>query len=512
MARGWLTSSGIHANGSRFLTGLSVALLSLVAGCGTVAVHVDGPVGTHVQMYEKDKWFGGFGPDWGTGWSEALHQTVEPGGACVMEFDAKDGWYDAAVTYFPREYRLCFDLSDIVTYPETPSSMVEVRYKREVVPPKYQEVIRLWHAGRTLDVLTHVPPDVLADVLYNLGDKFKRLLGEVPAETQKRAAMGLKALLEAEEAPGPAELESWLKSLLTKEQLDQVCDWVRDGVTLTNVRWVRLGGEPREEGVPVFWRFVQSFVDVFVRQPEIRSTHVNFFEDVILRNLMVMKLETKLVNVGLLKFYAEVLTFDTTYFSDRVAPTLDLVQDIGLAEIVRPSEAEEAELARFGMTRSTRLSAEARAEAIRNGLPPVALKSTTVTAIRSQLLGALLENEMAYVVIWNNPREADPVRFLTTVVTPGPYGMARVWALRGNDELCHGVMPFQKQAPLAELASMVGAELQKGAELFVRLDKPVAVFAFGRRRLAPWTELPRDTASFLKPMHELEPGADEDEE
>ena len=487
---------------------LAVALAVVVTGCGTVAVSVEKPAGAKVELYRKAKWLGSFGPDWGTGWSKVSTGVVKTGEPCEMELDAVNSWAESTFTCFPRQYRAFFDLSSITTYPTTPTSVVEVRYVREVIPAKHQDIIRLWHAGRTLEVLTHLPPDVLADVLYNLGDKFKNILTEVRPELQEMAANSFKTLLEASDQPSPKEIESWLKSFLTKEQLAQIVEWVEDGVTLSNVKWVRLGGEPKHENVPAFWRLIKGFVDLFIRQPEIRSTHVNFFEDVIIRDLIVKRTETKLVNVGLLKVYGEIRAFDTTYYSSRVVPDIDLVQDIGIAEIVRPSAEQESELKRFGMTRSVRLDPKARAEAIRSGLPPVSLGTTKVTAIRSQVLGALLEGEMAFIVVWNNPRETDPQRFLTTVITTTPYGMARVWAIRGNDELLTASAAFDKNdAPIGMLTSWVIDVLDQRA-LFVKLDKPLAVIALGRRRLVPWKNMPRKPVSHLKASTELEPGAE----
>ena len=486
---------------------LAVALMVVAVGCGTVAVTVEEPAGTKVELYRKAKWFGCFGPDWGTGWSKVSANVVRTGDPCEMELEAMNSWAESTLTCFPRQYRALIDMSNITTYPTTPTSMVEIRYAREVIPAKHQDVVRLWYAGRTLDVLAHLPFDVLADVLYNLGDKFKDILGEVSPELQAAAAASFEKLVVAAQQPSPREVESWLKSFLTKEQLAQVCDWVRDGVTLRTVTWGPIGGEPKHKNVPVLWRLIKGTIELVIRQPKIRSTNVNFFEDVILRGLIVKRVETKLVNVGLLKFYADIKTFDTTYYSDRVVPDMDLVQDIGIAEIVRPTVAQEQELQRFGMTRAVRLDPKARAEAIRSGLPAVGLKVTKVTAIRSQLLGALLEGEMAFIVIWNNPVETDPERFLTTVITTTPYGMARVWALRGNSDLGSVTAAFDKNTtPVGMLASWVISTLdQRG--LVVQLDKPLAVIAFGRRRLAPWKNTPRKPVSHLKASTELEPAA-----
>ncbi len=502
----WRASLGAVVGGRRSWAVLSAVALIVAAGCGSISLSVEQPPGTRVQVYQKAKWLGFCGPDWGTSWTKLAAKTVKTGEPCEFELDAREGWFGYASTWFPRKYRACFDLSAMDVYPKTPSSMVEIRYSKEAIPPKHQDIVRLWHEGRTLDMLTHLPVDVLADVLYNLGDNFKRMLWEMKPEVQEKAAKDLKALLEAQEAPSYKEVESWLKSFLTAEQLGQVCQWVEKGVTLSDVRWVRLGGEPKHKDLPVFWRLLKSCVEMFIRQPEIRSMHVNFFDDVILRDLLVNKVETKLVNVGMLRFYAEVLTYDTTYFSERSLLAVDLVQDIGLAEIVRPTVEEEAELQRFGMTRSVKLERTERANAIRSGLPPVGLQAIQVTAIRSQVIGALLEGEVAYIVIWSNPRKMDPVRYLTTVVTTGPYGMARVWALRGADELCETTAAFDMGTapPVTGLASWVISVLdQRG--LFVRLEKPLAIVALGRRSIAPWSDMPKPPVSFVKPMEELEP-------
>jgi hypothetical protein len=398
------------------------------------------------------------------------------------------------------------------TYPTTPANVIEVRYVREVIPTKYQDIIRLWHEGRTLDVLTHVPVDVLADVLYNLGSKFTDLVKEeVPKDVQVRAANELKQLLEASESASPKEVESWLKSFLTKEQLDQLCGWVRDGVILADLKWERVGGGSKEQGAPAAVRLVFGVVDLFIRVPRVRCSHVNLFEDVIVRDLLVKKVETKLVNLEALKFYGEFMTWDTTYYSDRTMPAIDLVQDIGLTDVVRPTPDQEAKLQMLEMTRSVRLDDKARADAIRRGLPPVSLQGMKITTLHSQAIGALLEGEMAYIVIWHNPRKTDPVRFLTTVITTTPYGMARVWALRGNEHLCDAVAAFDhKDAPIGALVSWVIDVIdQRG--LFVRLDKPLAVVALGRRRIEPWLSAPEPPVSNVKMMEQLEPtgaGAD----
>ena len=522
-------------------TPIVLTLALVTAGCGTVMVSVEKPVGAHVELYEKDKWFVAFGPDWGTGWDKVSDPVVKPGDPAMLEMDAIGSWLEGATTFFPRQYRAQIDLSKIATYPKTPAGVVEVRYMREVIPPKHQNIVRLWHEGQTLDVLTHLPVDVLADVLYNLGDKFKGLLDEeIPVERQIAAAKAFKTLLEADSVT-PKEVESWLKSLLSKEQLDEVCEWVRDGVRLTDVKWVRLGGDPRQEGVPVFWRLVKGFVELFIRQPEIRTTSVNFYEDVILRDLTVRRVEGKLVALSRLKVYAEIKTFDTSYYSDRVVPELDLIQDMGLVAAVRPTPEQVEELRKYGMTRSVVNDLVAgddtgllkppplkvkeavekgdpptqpytmpyktgdKRETLRNGLPPVGLNSLPVTAIRSQVLGALLENEMAFVVVWRNPLKTDPQRFLTTVVTTTPYGMARVWALRGNEGLYSAVGAFDKtRAPLTMVASWV-VDILDQRSLFVRLNKPVAVIAFGNRPLTPWADAVKRPVNYADAVLDLEP-------
>jgi hypothetical protein len=482
-----------------------VALTLLVSvGCRSVAVSVEQPVGTRVELYKKAKWFGAFGPEWWTGWDKVTYQTVEAGKPAELELQASSSWVEKTFFSRHRRYRACFDFTQISTYPGTPSSFVEVRYVREVIPPKHQDVLRLWHEGRTLDALTHVPVDVLADVLYNLGDKFKRLLErEVPDAVQVKAAKDLRVLLEAAGQASPKEVESWLKSFLTKEQLAQVCGWVEDGVTLTDVRWVQLGGEPKHEGVPAFWRVLKGFVGLFIRQPQIRSTRVDFLKDVIVRGLLVRKVETRLVTTARLKYYAEMLTYDTSYYADRALPQLNLVEDIGLADVMAPSEAEEAELQRYGMTRSVRLDPRATAAAIRDGLPPVGVKATRVTTLRSQLLGALLEGELAYVVVWNNPKKSDPVRYLTMVITTTPYGMANVWAYRGSECVMQATAAFEKsQSPVGSLLSWVIGVLDQ-RELFVKLEKPLAVFAFGPRRIQPFGRLSTEPVSLKEAADEL---------
>ena len=60
---------------------LSVALMIAVVGCGTVAVTVEEPAGTKVELYEKAKWFGGCGPDWARPWG--LHL------GCISSLESK---------------------------------------------------------------------------------------------------------------------------------------------------------------------------------------------------------------------------------------------------------------------------------------------------------------------------------------------------------------------------------------------------------------------------------------
>lgn len=506
MCEGSQALFGGRGAGGRSWAIVAVLLLSVGAGCRTVAVSVEQPVGAKVDLATKGKWFGACGPDWGMSWNVVLQQTVVKGQPCELELQARDGWLDSLITLFPRQYRMYVDLSEMYGYPTTPTSVVEVRRLVEAVPPKYQDVVRLWYEGRTLDVLTRVPVDVLADVLYNLGWKFRDLLREVKPEAQVQAAKELKTMAEAPQAPSPREVESWLKSFLTKEQLDQLCRWVKEGVELRDARWVPLGGEPRDRSMPPMLRGAKEVLELFVRERQVRRTRVNFFDDVILRDLLVTKVESRLVEKEQLRFYADVKTFKTTYYSDRVVPVVDLIQNIGVSEVSSPTAEEEAELQRFGITRSVPLDQKARAETIRLGLPPVGLKAIRVTSVQSQVVGALLEGEVAYVVIWNNPAEVDAGRFLTTVVTVGPYGMATVWAVRGNKVLCHATAPFEAShaPPFARLTSWVCHVLDQ-QQLFVKLDEPVAVVAFGRRMLAPWSGLPPKPVSRENVVKELEP-------
>ena len=508
MGKGWQTSSGAAQRGLGRWAMLVLPLALLAAGCGSVALRVEQPAGARVELCEKAKWFGSFGPDWGTRWNKVSSRIVGPTESCVLQLDADNSWLESAVTLFPRQYRACFDLSRMQTYPKTPTTVVEVRYYRDAVRTEHQEVVRLWHEGRTLDALIRLPAGVLADVLYNLGSHFTRLLDELTPAVRTRAATDFATLLQAARGgtpPTPVQIESWLKSFLDAEQLGQLLQWVREGVTLRDVRWVRLGGEPRDRDVPLFWALLKGSIDLFVRQPEIRTTEVNFYEDVILRHLLVRTLRTRLVDLSQLQVYAEIIPYDTTHFSERTTPAIDLVQNTAMAKIQRPTAEQQAELEKMGMTRSVQLDRKDRADVVRTGLPPVGANPLTVTSVHSQVLGALLEGEMAYLVIWNNPRRADPIRFLTTVVTPGPYGMARVWTLRGNEQVCEAYAAFDRDdAPLGLLASWVVSVFDQRS-LFVRLDKPLAVMALGRRPIAPWSDRPRPPASRATTVRELEP-------
>lgn len=485
---------------------LLLSLIILAAGCGSVAVSVEQPAGTRVEMFEKNKWFGAAGPTWCMGWDKVADQTVQGANPAELYFSTPTNWFTRTFTVFPDQYRAMIDLSKIQTFPNTPTSVVEVRYLQEGIPAEHQDVIRLWHEGRTLDALTNLPVEVLANVLYNLGDNWKNMLNrEVPPSLQERAAQEFKTMLEAEKAPSPKEVESWLKSFLTTEQLSQMLGWIRNGVTLKDVRWVRLGGEPKHKDLPIFWRAVKGFLELFIRQPEIRSVKINFFEDIIIRDLMATRVETKLVNLDALKFYAEVKTFETTYYSDRVMPALELIQDIGVCEIVRPTADEEESLKRYGMTRTRKFEQPDRAQTIRKGLPPMALDPTLITTVRSQVLGAILDNQLAYVIIWNNPKTSDPERFITTVVTTDPYGMARVWAVKGNQRIAEAYKPFDRtNAPVGRLVEWTVSALDQRS-FFTDIERPVAVFAFGNRRIEPWNGKRHDPSTSVPPMRELEP-------
>ena len=508
---------GSHVSfGSRKITRLGWALalgaaLLLPTGCRSVALKVEQPPGARVELYRKAKWFLAFGPDWGTPWTSVSAGVVNPDQPPVMDLEAVGSWLEGVITMFPRRYRACFDLSKAEVYPGTSKNLVEIWRVREVVPPKHQEIVRLWQKGRTLDALTRLPLDVLADVLYNLGGNFRRLLGELTPAEQEKAAKALKAMLEAGEQPSSHEVEVWLKSFLNKEQLDQLCGWVRDGVTLKDIRWVKLGGRPQDKDIPVFWELLQDVMDVFIREPEIRTTTVDFYNDVILRNLLVKTVESRLVHLPAVKVYAEVRTFDCSYFSDRVMPELDLVQgQVKPLEVAVPVKEDAAELLRTGSTTSIRLDPEAHADAVARGLPLLG-KGMKVSSIHSQVLGAVLSNELAYVVVWHNPRKTDVDRFLTTVVTTDPYGMSKIWAMRGDDVLCEATATFDEEdaTPLGSFVKFIASVLdQRG--LFVKLDKPLAVIAFGNRPLAPWAS--RETAPISRDAlkNELAPGATEE--
>ncbi len=495
-------SSGVTRAIVRGSLVLIVAAVLLAAGCrGTVALSVNQPVGARVELVQKGKWFGSFGPEYGTNWKRVVLKTVQTGSPCIMEL-ATNG-----------RYRAYFDLSQMEVYDSTPTSMVEIRYEKEVVPPKYQEIIRLWDESRILDMICRLPIDVVADVLYTLGDIFKdRILADVEPAVLQQAATQLKAMLEAETEPSPKEMESWLKSFLKAEQLLELCKWVAaDSVPVVERRYVPRGGRPEIRGSQsLFPAVVDSLVDaLFSRDLEVKGRHVNIYREVILRGLLTKKVESKLVNPGLLRFYAEIVPYGATYYSDRALPPIDLLQDIGIAEVVQPTDEQEAELRRFGMTRAVKLEAEDRAMAIRKGLPPVSLKPTKVTAFRSQILGALLEDQMAYAVIWNNPVQQDTARYLTTFVTTNPYGMARVWTVRSGRVLWDAQaalrVPDRSEASLVE---WVTSMLQhSGAQVALR---PVAVVSFGLRPLAPWRSVSQKPVSFVTAAQELEPTPTED--
>ncbi len=545
MFEGWRGSSSALSAGRRYGAPFVVLLGLLSAGCGTVGLSVEQPVGARVELYESGKWLGICGPDWGTGWNRVFLKTVEAAEPCEMELDASSGILESAITWFPRRYRVRFDLSRVRPYPGTPTSMVEVRYVKEVVPPKYQHILHMWQQDRILEVLTHVPIDVLANVLYHLGDVFKeQILDGVDPEAQRQAAVKLKAMLEAPKDPSPMEVESWLKSFLPAEQLAKLCFYVRNGVSWRDVRWVSLVGKPKPKNLPFFWRAILGVVDVFLRQPEIWDQHVDFYR-LMVRRLMVKKVEAKLVNVGALKFYGEVFTYRTSGYSDRVIPAIDLVQDVGLAEIIRPNAEQEDQLQRYGMTRSLPAPPKDRREAIRRGLPPVSLKTTRVTAFRSQIIGALLEGELAVLIIWNNPLTTDPERYLTTLVTVDPHGLGRVWILHRDRVLSRRPMGFgatPAESPRDYTANAVPVAMSRllpsiatkscsgmaGAIVsWVRTEvhgflqsspgpiaghvgvvgppKPLATIVFGRRPLEPWKSMPREPVSRTTPMQELEP-------
>jgi len=481
MGKGWQASSGIARCGRSGVV-LALVLALLAGGCGSVALCVKQPVGAQVEVREKGKWLGAFGPDWLTGWNVVVDQKIAAAEPVEMELEAYTSWLDELITLFPRRYRARFDLSTMELAPKTPTDLVEIRYVRDDIPEKYQHIIQMWHAGKTLDVLTNLPLGVLADVLYNLGGNFTRLMKEVDRKVVEKAAKDFGEMVQNAKAgnpPTPKEVESWLKSFLSVEQLGEILGWVRDGIHLESVRWVPLGGLPVQKDAPLFWKLVFGVVDLVIRQPEVRTTKVNLFEDVILRHLLARTTRIKLVRLSTLKFYAEFITYDTTYYSDRAIPAIDLIQASGLAKIADTTAEQEAELQRFGMTSSV-------------AAPKGKEKPTMVTSLRSQILGALIEGEMAYVVVWNNPQKRDPVRYLTTLITTGPYGMARVWAMRGDMELCEFSGAFEeREAPITELVSWI-VSLVDQRRLFVQLEKPVAVIAFGRRRIAPWSERPRE--------------------
>ena len=63
MFEGWHASLGAARVSRRFTMPLGVALALFAAGCGSVAVTVEQPVGARVELYRKAKWFGACGPD-----------------------------------------------------------------------------------------------------------------------------------------------------------------------------------------------------------------------------------------------------------------------------------------------------------------------------------------------------------------------------------------------------------------------------------------------------------------
>jgi len=545
-------SSGAREWGNRSCMILPIVLLTLAAGCSSVVVGLEQPVGAKVELYEKGKWFGSFGPDWGTGWNKVLLRSVEAGDPCEVELEAEADWLDSAFTWWPRQYRAKFDLSNIVVYPTTPTSVVEVRYAKEAVPEKYQHILYLWQQNRTPEVLMNLPIDVLANVLYHLGDVFKDdILAGVSAEQQQAAGERLKAMLESPTEPSPKEVEAWLKSFLSAEQFGKLCYYVRHGVRWSDEKWVSVLGDPKPKGIPVFWKVLFGVLDLFVRQAEVWRMDVDFYR-LIVRDLMVRTTESKLVNLGTLKFYAEVYTCGTSDYTALAVPAIDLVQDVGLADIIRPTIEQEAELQRFGMTRNVRLDPKARAEAIRSGLPPAGLQTIPVTAMHSQILGALLEGETAILIIWNNPVTTDPERYLTTLVTVDPQGLGRVWVLkrdrvlaaRSGDNAQPMKMAKDESYSIFKSVLHVGtfgsggsfagayqpliewlkSEFKQTQELVmltgelvgypgvvsdpegsVSVPDPIAVIKFGRRRREPWKDMAQEPVSYVKPMKELEP-------
>jgi hypothetical protein len=83
--------------------------------------------------------------------------------------------------------------------------------------------------------------------------------------------------------------------------------------------------------------------------------------------------------------------------------------------------------------------------------------------------------------------------------------MARVWALRGNDALGSAVGAFDKtRAPLGLIASWVVDVLDQRS-LFMRLEKPVAVIAFGNRPMEPWANAPKQPVNYADAVLDLEP-------
>ncbi|MFW6158527.1 MAG: hypothetical protein ACOC8E_04130 [Planctomycetota bacterium] len=526
----WQACSGAGRVGRTGWIGLALAVAMLAAGCGTVGLKVSQPVGTRVELYQKGKWFDAFGPDWGTAWHKVNLQAVDPDRGPTLELEATNSWAERTITAFPRRYRVRFDLADIDLYPGTSDNLVEVWRVREVVPPKYQRVVDLWQQGKTLDALVRLPLPAFADVLYSLGDNFKDLCADVPekrlAEAREMYDQWANTYLETTKSPSPIVYEVTLKYLFDAEQLDRLLDWIRDGVTLKDISWTG----------PDSWGLLRV-----IPFPRTRTTRINIYEDVVLRHLLERKVERCLVHAPTLEVFAEVRTFDTTYFSDRVLPQINLIQgqprpvtvavpekdDVDLLlrtgrtapMLVEGATVEEYAEARGALvqlgtphqqTRSVRsgapdegkagassvaLSHGDKVETLRRGLPLPNDTSLNVTSLHSQVLGAVLANQLAYVVVWNNPEKIDASRFLTTVVTADPHGMAKVWAIRDNEVLCTATGTFRSRTGFAGLTGVVEFVVDSLGGLVYRSEKPVAVFAFGNRELEPWTEMRREPVS-----------------
>ncbi len=497
----------------------------LAAGCSTVGLQVSQPVGAEVELYQKGKWFSSFGPDWGTRWHKVSVQSVDADTNPVLELEARDGWLGRTFTAFPRRYRARFDLSSIDLYPGTSQNLVEVWRVREVVPPEHQRTVDLWQQGRTLDALVRLPLPAFADVLYSMGHRFENLCREVPSDRLREArAMydeWATTYLETSQSPSPISYEIMLKYLFNPQQLDRLLSWADRGVTLRETRWTGRDS----------WGLLR-----LIPFPRTYRTRINIYEDVVLRHLLERKVERTLVHAPTFEVFAEVRTFDTSYFSDRVLPEINLIQGQPKPVSVQvPELADVDELLRTGHTRPllvdgvsiaayqqdratlvqmgspdqqaramsfeeahageaesdpVTLTYEEKVEALRSGLPLPKDVSLDVTSLHSQVLGAVLSNQLAYIVIWRSPREVDTSQFLTTVVTVEPEGMARVWAIRNNRVLrtARGAFP-DGRAPAANVVRFVGRTL---GGLFHRSERPVAVFAFGNRELAPWTDIDRE--------------------